>query len=260
VSVDRLLRGAVRVLALPVLLVTAWWFASAGSTSYYQPPLATIVRTFPGTWLGDRVTADIVPSLWRLLAGFALAVAIGTALGVLIGSLPWLRALTEPVLEFLRAVPPPIVVPILILIAGIGDGAKVLIIVSGGVWPVLLNAVEGVRAADEVLADTCRTYRIGGWLRLRRFVLPGAAPQLVTGARQALSISIIMMVISEILASTNGLGHTVLEFQRGFEIPEMWGGVLLLGAIGVLLSFAFAAVERQVLRWYHGVRAAGREA
>ncbi len=122
----------------------------------------------------------------------------------------------------------------------------------------LLNTVEGVRGVDEVLADTCRSYRIRGWLRMRTFVLRAASPQIIVGARQALSISIIMMVISELLGSTNGLGYTVVEFQRGFQIPEMWSGVFVLGLLGVLLSLAFTLVERRVLNWYHGVRAAER--
>jgi ABC-type nitrate/sulfonate/bicarbonate transport system permease component len=109
-----------------------------------------------------------------------------------------------------------------------------------------------------VLADTCRSYRIGGVLRLRSFVLRAASPQIVTGARQALSIGIILMVISEMQAASQGIGFIIVEFQRGFQIPEMWSGVLVLGLIGVLLSLLFRAVERRVLVWYYGVRAAER--
>jgi len=245
-------------LALPVVLLVIWWFASAGSTNFYKPPLESIVKVFPDTWTVDRLRSDVVPSLIRLFIGYGLAVLIGIVAGVLIGANRRLRALVEPILEFLRAIPPPVLVPILILIAGIGDSTKVLVIIVGGVWPVLLNTVEGVRGVDEVLADTCRSYRIRGWLRMRTFVLRAASPQIIVGARQALSISIIMMVIGELLGSTNGLGYTVVEFQRGFQIPEMWSGVFVLGLLGVLLSLAFTLVERRVLNWYHGVRAAER--
>jgi ABC-type nitrate/sulfonate/bicarbonate transport system permease component len=178
---------------------------------------------------------------------------------VLIGSSPTLRTAVEPVLEFLRAIPPPVLVPILILFAGIGDLMKVLVIVSGCLWPILLNTVEGVRAVDEVLSDTCRAYNIEGPGRLRHLVLRSASPQIVTGARQALSIGIILMVISEMFAAQSGLGFTVVQFQRGFQIPEMWSGVLVLGLLGVALSLVFRLFERWILGWYHGVRAAGRE-
>ncbi|WP_433299630.1 ABC transporter permease [Actinoplanes sp. CA-030573] len=252
------LRRVLLLIGLPVILLVTWWFASAGSTSFYQPPLETIVKVFPGTWNAARFKSDVLPSLIRLFIGYGLALVIGIGLGVLIGANRRLRALVEPILEFLRAIPPPVLVPILILIAGIGNPTKVLVIVVGGVWPVLLNTVEGVRGVDEVLSDTCRSYGIGGWLRMRTFILRGASPQIVVGARQALSISIIMMVIGELLGATDGLGYTVVEFQRGFQIPEMWSGVFVLGLLGVLLSLAFSLVERRVLNWYHGARAAER--
>jgi ABC-type nitrate/sulfonate/bicarbonate transport system permease component len=245
-------------LALPVALVAGWWFASADSTDFYQPPLSRIVEVFPRTWLGDAFVTDILPSLTRLAIGYAVALVLGVAAGVVIGSNRWLRALTEPVLEFLRAIPPPVLVPIFIVIAGIDDLTKVLVIVSGCVWPILLNTVEGVRAVDEVLTDTCRSYRVTGGLRLRTLLLRSASPQIVTGARQALSIAIILMVISEMLATSEGLGYKIVEFQRGFQIPEMWSGVLVLGVIGIVLAWLFRLAERHILRWYHGVRAAER--
>jgi ABC-type nitrate/sulfonate/bicarbonate transport system permease component len=256
--VTRLLGRIGLALTLPVVLLVTWWFASADSQSFYQPPLETIIKAFPGTWTADRLRGDVLPSLIRLIIGYGVALLAGITLGVLVGANRRLRALVEPILEFLRAIPPPVLVPVLILVAGLGNPTKVLVIVVGGIWPVLLNTVEGVRGVDEVLADTCRSYRIGGWLRLRSFILRAASPQIVVGARQALSISIIMMVIGELLGATDGLGYTVVEFQRGFQIPEMWSGVFVLGLLGVVLSVIFQLVERRVLGWYHGARAAER--
>jgi ABC-type nitrate/sulfonate/bicarbonate transport system permease component len=252
------LRRVVLFLALPVTLLVSWWFASAGSTDFFLPPLSKILAVFPQTWFGERMVKDVLPSLARLSVGYLVALVLGVGVGVVIGSVRVLRLLAEPVLEFLRAIPPPALVPIFLLVFGIDDTMKVLVIVSGCVWPVLLNTVAGVRSADEVLADTCRSYGIRGWWRLYHFVLRSASPQIVTGARQALSIGIILMVISELKAASQGLGFTVREFQTGFQIPEMWSGVLLLGIIGVLLSLLFRLVERRVLIWYHGVRAAER--
>ena len=134
-------------------------------------------------------------------------------------------------LEFLRAFPPPVLVPVLILLAGIGDRTKILVIVSGCVWPVLLNTIEGVRGRDEVLSDTCRSYRHH---RVAAAAPPGAPlGQPADHDRRpagAPASAIILMVISEMMAANEGLGFTVLQFQRGFQIPEMWSGVLLLGA------------------------------
>jgi ABC-type nitrate/sulfonate/bicarbonate transport system permease component len=252
------LRRVVAIVALPVILVLVWWYASADSTNYLMPPLRRIVEVFPDTWLWQRMNHDVVPSLIRLAEGYAVALVLGIVLGVAIGSSRVLRALTEPALEFLRAIPPPALVPILFLLAGIGSTTKILVIVSGCVWPILLNTVEGVRGVDPVLVDTCRSYHVGGVLRLRAFILRAASPQIVTGARQALSVGIILMVISELKASSNGLGYTIQQFQEGFQYPQMWTGVLLLGLIGVVLSLIFRLVERRVLAWYRGLRAAER--
>ena len=114
--------------------------------------------------------------------------------------------------------------------------------------------MEGVKGTDSVLAETCRTYQITGAARLWHFVLPSALPQIVAGMRVGLSIAIILMVISEMFAATNGLGAAIIVFQRSFEIPEMWSGVLMLGLFGFGLSVLFRVFERWALHWYIGMR------
>lgn len=254
----RVLLRLVFAIALPAVLGAVWWAASAGSTNVYWPPLRTVFGVFPDVWTGERLRGDVLPSVLRLAAGYTAAALAGVALGTVIGSWRRVRALCEPVLEFLRAVPPPVLVPVIMLFAGIGDTMKIAVIASGCVWPVLLNTVEGVRAVDPVLAETARSYGITGVARLRDVVLRSASPQIFAGLRQALSIGIILMVISEMFAASNGLGFTIVQFQRGFAIPDMWTGILLLGLLGFLLSVLFGLAERRVLGWYHGLRESGR--
>ncbi|MCQ4214208.1 ABC transporter permease [Streptomyces longispororuber] len=256
----RVLRAAALALALPCLLVAVWWLASDSSTSFYAPPLRTILGRFDDTWTPDRLRDDVLPSVLRLLAGYAVAGVAGVGLGIVIGASRRTRAVCEPALEFLRAVPPPVLVPVIMLFAGIGDTMKITVIASGCVWPVLLNTAAGVRAVDEVAADTARSYGVTGPARLRHLVLPAASPQIFAGLRQALSIGVILMVISEMYASSSGLGFAVVEFQRSFAVPEMWTGILVLGLLGVALSVLFRIVERRALGWYHGSRGARRKA
>ncbi|MHA5046971.1 ABC transporter permease [Streptomyces sp. SD15] len=254
----RVLSRILFVVALPALVVAGWWLASDGSTDVYWPPLRTILKTFPDVWTGERLRADVLPSVLRLLAGYLSAAVVGVALGTVIGSYRRVRAVCEPVLEFLRAVPPPVLIPVIMLFAGIGDTMKIAVIASGCIWPILLNTVEGVRAVDSVMAETARSYGITGVARLRTVVLPSASPQIFAGLRQALSVGIILMVISEMFAPSNGLGFTIVQFQRGFAIPDMWTGILVLGLLGFLLSVVFQLVERRVLGWYHGLRSTRR--
>ncbi|GAB3259090.1 ABC transporter permease [Arthrobacter pigmenti] len=242
------------LLGLPLLLILLWWVTTIGSTSFFVPKPGELAQTFVDVWIGDRFFDDVVPSLTNLVAGVVLAIVLGIGFGVLIGSVRWLRALTEPTLEFFRALPPPVLVPVLMLLIGINDTMKVAVIISGAIWPVLLNTIEGVRAVDSVLSDSARTYGINGWARVRHLVLPSAGPQIAAGIRQCLSIALILMVISEMFASSAGLGFTIVQFQRSFAIPEMWSGIVVLGLIGIILSFIFQWTERRVLRWYHGLR------
>ncbi|MBP1136590.1 ABC-type nitrate/sulfonate/bicarbonate transport system permease component [Arthrobacter sp. PvP023] len=250
----RIAKGLIYALGLPALLVLAWWAGTTGAKNFFVPTPGALVSTFEDTWFGDRILTDVLPSLGRLFVGVVSAIILGILVGLLIGSVRWLRALTEPVLEFFRAVPPPVLVPVLMLLMGITDGMKVAVIISGCIWPVLLNTIEGVRAIDGVLSDSARTYGISGWARVRYLVLPSAGPQVMAGVRQCLSIGLILMVISEMFASSSGLGFTIVQFQRAFAVPEMWSGIVILGLIGVAMSLIFQFTERHILRWYHGLR------
>lgn len=245
-------------LALPALLLAAWWIASATSTSFFFPPLSEIFSVFPDTWLGERLLGDVVPSLLRLFVGYGIALVVGVGLGLPIGLSSTLRYLTEPVFEFARAIPPPVLIPILGLIFGIGPSMKIFVIAFGCLWPVLLNTIDGVRGIDPVLLDTAKSYGIRPSTQLRTVILRGASPRIAAGARQALSLGIILMVVSEMFYSIDGLGYTIVQFQRGFDIPQMWTGIILLGIIGILLATIFRFIERRVLAWYYGFRQSER--
>jgi ABC-type nitrate/sulfonate/bicarbonate transport system permease component len=245
-------------IALPAVLVAIWWVFSAGSTNPYFPPLSSILEVFPATWGPDRLVEDVLPSLIRLVLGYSLVVFVGVLGGTALGRLPSLYATLNPVWEFFRALPAPVLIPALILIAGIGDGMKILVIALGCLWPILLNTVAGVRAVDEVVLDTARCYGYRRGSVLMRVILPSASPQIIAGMRQSLSIGIILVVISEMFASSNGLGFTVVQFQRGFAIPQMWTGIIVLGLFGVILSLLFKLFERQALAWYLGLRQSER--
>lgn len=259
------LTGAARQLfmtiALPIILLVVWWFLSADNTSPFWPSLQRILEAFPTTWTTDRIMADIVPSLARLAIGYVLALLVGVALGTLIGLNRSVRAFLEPALEFLRAIPPPVLIPIIALFVGYsGWTSKIAAIALGCLWPILLNTVEGVRGLDEVLVDTAKSYRFRRPTYFYQVVLRGSSPQVATGARQALSIGVIMMVISELFAADNGLGAAIVQAQRAFAIPQMWTGIILLGVIGFLLSVIFRVVEYRALAWYRGLRRSERGA
>jgi ABC-type nitrate/sulfonate/bicarbonate transport system permease component len=241
--------------AVPVVVIAAIWFWSAGSDVYYFPPLKDVLSTFKDTWLFERVGSDVVPSLVRLFIGYFIAVAVGVGGGIALGLSPVLRRISEPIVEFLRAVPAPALLPFALLVLGVGNDSKIFVIAFVCLWPILLNAVDGVSGVDPTLVDTGRVFRIPARDRLRHVVLPAAAPQIFAGMRTSLSLALILMVISEMVASSNGIGYFVLQSQRSFAIPEMWSGIILLGLLGYAFNAVFLLVERRALAWHRGARA-----
>lgn len=242
------------VLGLPVVLIAIWWLATLNSTSIFVPKPGELVVEFFDTWIGDRFFSDVLPSLGRFAVGTGVAIVLGVLLGMLVGLNRDLRAFTEPIFEFFRAIPPPVLIPIFGLLIGVSDSMKIAVIAAGAIWPVLLNTIEGVRAADSVQTETSYSYGIHGFARVRYQIMPSAAPQILAGMRQALPIGIILMVISEMFFSSSGLGFSIIQFQRRFAIPEMWSGILMLGLIGFAVSLLFTFVERRILRWYYGLK------
>lgn len=239
---------------IPAALVAWWWVASADSQSFYFPPLGEIAEAFRENWLFARVPGDLLPSMLRLLAGYGLAVILGVGLGVFLGLSPALAGMASAVLDFLRSMPSVALIPFAILVFGVGAGMKVFVIAFGALWPILLNTIDGVRGVERQLQEMARSFRIGKWDRVWMIILPAASPQIFTGMRASLAISVIMMVISEMLASTDGVGFSVLQAQRSFAIKEMWAGIILLGLVGYFLNLAFVAVEHRVLHWHRGMR------
>lgn len=247
----RLASAVATRVTLPAVLVATWWLLSRDSTSFFWPPLPDIVEALDRAWLTGEGLDAVLPSLRRLVLGFGVALLAGLVLGYGVGRSAVLRALLEPLLAFFRALPPPVLIPVLLVAVGLGDTTKVAVIALGALFPVLASTADGVRSVDEVSLETARAFHLTRGAR-RAVVLRAATPQIFAGARQALSISLILMVVSEMVMSTDGIGYTVIQFQRTFAVTEMWAGVLVLGGLGIVLIKLFEAVERRALRWHRG--------
>ncbi|HSK93606.1 MAG TPA: ABC transporter permease [Candidatus Angelobacter sp.] len=223
------------------------------------PAPTEILARFWSLWAVDPAawTGSVLPSLLRLVGGWGAAVVVGIAVGTLIGLWPWARQVAGPAVHFLRAIPPPAMLPLFLVLLGIGDGMKVAVIGFGAVWPVLLNTADGVAAVDPLHRETGRAFRIGVADRLTRIVLPSAAPRIFAGLRISLAIAVILMVISEMVATVSGIGFELIQAQRTFRTLDVWATMVLLGLIGWMLNVLLGAVERRMLRWHRGVTGVG---
>ncbi len=240
-------------LVLPVLLVTLWWYTSKDSTALFYPPLADVIDALREQWLFEQVGSDLLPSLGRLGVGYLLAAAAGVGGGLVLGIVPALRRATQPIVEFVRAIPPPLLIPfVVVTLSTSGPLSKVVIIALGSVWPVLLNTTAGVRGVDPQYLDTAASFGVPPRQRLWRIIVPAASPAIMVGLRTSLAIAIILMIISEMRETTNGLGYRVLEAQRGFDAAGTFAGIIVIGIVGVVLNLAFVSVEGRIMRWYRG--------
>ena len=142
--------------------------------------------------------------------------------------------MAAPIIEFLRAIPAPALIPFAILVLGVENDAKIFLIAIVCIFPVLLNTIDGVAGVDRRCSTPRASTASARSTGCATSSLPAAAPQIFAGMRTSLSLSLILMVISEMVASANGIGYFVLQAQRSFAITEMWSGILLLGLLGYL--------------------------
>ncbi len=249
------LRIVLTAVWLPALLLAAWWFLSANSTSPFFPPLSKILQTWWEQWVIGDSSPHVVASLRNLALGFSLGAVIGVVTATLLWRFPLLRSATNPLLSFLYVIPAPALLPAMIALFGIGELRQIALISFGVIWPTLFNTLDGMRGIDTVKFDVARGMRLRGAKRLFLLVIPGASPQLVAGLRASLQVSIILMVISEMVASRQGIGYVILQAQTVFAITTMWGGILTLAILGTVLNLLFVLCERSLLRWHRLSRA-----
>lgn len=239
------------MVACPVLIVGAWWWWTSANDSFYFPPVPEIFGTFLDEWVFERVGTDLAATMQRFLIGYGLAVVLGVGIGIGLGLSRGVARMVAPVVEFMRAIPPPALLPFTIVAIGIDDRAKVFLIVLGSIWPILLNTIDGIRGVDTALVDSVRSYGAGRSATVATVQIPAALPQVFAGMRSSLAIALILTVISELVATSEGVGFSILQSQRNFQIDSMWAGMLMLGIVGVTINALFTLFERRVLRWYH---------
>lgn len=255
VRTERALKLALEI-AVPVLIVAAWQLATASSHSIYFPPPSTILRGFRQTYLFAQFGSDVAPTLARIGIGFGIGTVLGVAIGLPLGLSRRGRLAAMPYIEFGRNIPPPALLPVFVVLLGIHDTQKVAFIAFFCLFPVLLNTVEGVRAIDPTLIDTARSYGLSRHERIRRVVLPAAMPQIFAGMRNSISLAVIMVVLAEYYASSNGLGFVLNNSKQSFTFLPMWATILMIGIIGVAVNGLFRAVEWRALAWHRGWRGA----
>jgi len=189
----------------------------------------------------------------RAAVGYFLAAAVFVPLGILMGLFAACHRALEVVVEMLRPIPPPVVIPVALLLFGLEDAMKIFVICFSCAWPILLNTVDGVKNIDRMLLHTAQTFGLSQLRTIWHVVLPASAPQIMTGLRISLPITLILVVISEMVGSSDGIGYFVLDSQRRFKVAQMYAGMLALAILGYALNLLFNLAHRTLLAWHWGM-------
>ncbi|WP_308168084.1 ABC transporter permease [Nonomuraea sp. NEAU-A123] len=240
-------------------VIVFWELVSRRLADKDFPPPTTIVARMYELWfsgpvrrlfLTDDAMANILPSLGRMFSGWILASLIGVLLGVFLGRSRVAADYVNALIEFGRAIPPPLLLPLFIVLFQAGLQTQLAAIVSGVIWPVLLNSMDGARAVDRTYTETATVFGLSRAQRLRRIVIPAASPKIFAGLRLSLSLALILMVISELFGGTDGIGYQLLIAQRSFDAPGVWATIALLGTLGFIVNSLFVLAERRLLVWH----------
>lgn len=195
--------------------------------------------------LWDNTRASLV----RSLSGFLIAIGAGVPLGLLIG---WYRPVSEilgPLLELFRNTAAPALLPVFILLLGIGETSKIAIVVYACTWPILLNTISGVRTVDPVLIKSARSMSLPPHRLFAKVILPASLPTVFTGIRLAGASSILVLVAAEMVGAKAGLGYLVNASQQNFAIPDMYAAIIAVAVVGLVFNHLLVLLERRLTRW-----------
>lgn len=242
-------------LLLPLLLIALWelvsrWSPLAPGLRQLLPPPSLVLQDAWGLLVTGELLAHVGRSILRILGGFAVAALIGIPVGLGIGLSALFSDVVDPVVEFLRPIPPPAWIPLGILWFGIGDVQNMFLLFLGAFFPIVLNTIVGVRGVDRNLVWAALT--LGGTRRqiLREIVLPGAVPLILTGLRIGLGVGWMALVAAELMAARAGLGFLIQSARYAFLTERVLAGMVVIGLLGLVMDGGMRALQRRLLRWH----------
>lgn len=243
----RVLSGSPAILAL----IALWELAPRLGLvePAFLPPFSNVLQTLWGLVQSGQLAEHVWASLSRSLVGFGAAIAISVPLGLAIGSSPRIYDFLNPLLEVFRNTAALALLPVFILLLGIGESSKIAIVMYVCSWSILLNTIGGVRSVDPLLIKSARTMGLGKAALLRKVTLPAALPTIFVGIRLAGSSSLLVLVAAEMVGAKAGLGYLIQYSQYNFQIPQMYAGIITTTALGLAFAKALLALERRCTAW-----------
>ena len=240
------IRGLTGLLPL-ALALAAWQFAGAAGSAAFPPPLswwaAVVILAKSGV-----LFSALAATLGVVLVSLAVATIAGFGIGLLIGALPVVRQCASPVLEYLRVLPPPVLIPLAVLLLGYSGAMKLAVVAFAAFWPILLNTVAGVMQIRRLTFDVARGFRLTWPETLGKIIVPASLPALLLGLRVALPQTVVVALVVEMFTGEFGIGSLMIEAQRNFDAPGVFGLLVVTALMGFVLMAMFGSLERLALR------------
>ena len=236
-----------------VLPLLAWtWLSGSGLVDPVFLPTPLRVLASVGTWFHDGdLLGDLLKSMSRVYGGFALAVAIGMPLGVAIGTLAPVRAFLEPVTDFSRYLPAVAFIPLIMLWVGIDESAKVAVIFVGTFAQMVLLIAADIARVPAAAIEAAKTMGASDGEVVQEVLIPAAWPAMLDTLRAMMGLSWTYLVVAELVAASSGLGFSILKAQRFLMTDQIFAGILLIGALGLITDQAFRWLHRRAFSWHH---------
>ena len=215
----------------------------------FLPPFSEVVTAWLTIAGNGQLWEHVSASLSRALAGLAVAVVASIPLGIAIA---WYRPVAEflnPLLELFRNTAALALLPVFILILGIGETSKVALVIYASSFPILLNTISGVRTVDPLLIKSARSLGLSPIRLFQKVILPAAVPTIFTGLRMAAASSILVLIAAEMVGAKAGLGYLITASQLNFQIPNMYAGIVTIALVGVVFNGILVAIEGRLSGW-----------
>lgn len=236
----------------PLVVIAIWvvitHFGLVNALFVAQP--LDVLKETANAFFFDNLHLDVAYTFYRVAAGFVIAVLLGTPIGLMMGYSNKIYHSLEFVVEFFRSIPVTALFPLFLLIFGIGDISKIAVAAWAAGLIVIVNSMYGVHLGKELRIKAARSMNVTGLPLFSKVIFPEALPQIFSGYRIALSISLVIVVVTEMFIGTNfGLGHRIIDAQLVYRIPDMYGSILITGIMGYVLNRLLVTIERKVVHW-----------
>jgi sulfonate transport system permease protein len=236
---------------LPLLLLTSWQLlcqTGAISGRVLPSPLAVVAAAIRLTKTGE-LPLHLAESFQRAGIGLIIGGTLGFLLGLFNGLSNWSRSLFDSSIQMVRNVPHLAMIPLVILWFGIGESAKLFLIVTGVFFPIYINTLHGIRSVEPRLIEMGRVYGLGPFDLFRKIILPGALPSILVGLRYALGVMWLTLIVAETIASDNGIGFMTMNARDFLQTDVVLLGIMLYALLGKLADSLTRFLERWLLRW-----------